>query len=52
LGMGDNAGALASAQRAFALATALGDLLLLAQTQMRLGYYHRSQSRPKSAVEK
>ena len=38
--MGDNAGALASAQRAFALATALGELLLLAQTQMRLGHVY------------
>jgi class 3 adenylate cyclase/tetratricopeptide (TPR) repeat protein len=41
LGMGDNARARASAQRAFDLATALGDLPLQAQTQMRLGHvYH------------
>ena len=41
LGMGDNAGALATAQRALALAAALGDLTLQAQPQMRLGHiYH------------
>src|SRR5262249_1750086 len=39
--MGGNAGAVASAQRAFALATALRDLPLLALAQMRLGLvYH------------
>jgi len=34
LGMGDNAGALASAQRAFALATPLGDLPICARIRM------------------